>query len=202
MTVSKSFLDAVRARRTYYQLLNKSPIPDSRIVDLVNDAILHTPSSFNSQSTRLVLLLKKDHEKLWDITKDTLKAVVPPDAFAATNQKLNGFQNAYGTVLFFEDPAPIKNLQQKFATYADRFPVWSEHTSAMHQFFLWTALEDEGFGANLQHYNPLIDERVKEEWNIPVDWQLKAQLVFGTPAAEPTDKTHQPQQERVFVHGL
>ncbi|KAK9366406.1 Nitroreductase-like protein [Lipomyces kononenkoae] len=202
MTVSKSFLEAVRARRTFYQLVNKSPVPDSRIVELVNEAILHTPSAFNSQSTRLVVLLKKDHEKLWDIAKETLKAILPAEAFAATNQKLNGFQSGYGTILFFEDSVPIKNLQEKFAVYADRFPVWSEHTSAMHQFFLWTALEEEGFGASLQHYNPLIDESVKKEWNIPSDWQLKAQLVFGTPTSEPTKKAYQPQEERVFVHGI
>ncbi|KAK9482345.1 Nitroreductase-like protein [Lipomyces starkeyi] len=202
MTVSKTFLEAVSTRRTYYKLTNQSTIPDSRIVELVNAAVLNTPSSFNSQSTRLVLLVKKEHEKLWEIAKDTLRGMLPADVFVNTEQRLNGFQKAYGTILFFESPDPVKALQEKLPMYADRFPTWSEHSSAMHQFFLWTALEAEGLGANLQHYNPLIDERVSAEWNVPADWSLKAQLVFGTPTGEPLEKTYQPLKERVFVHGL
>lgn len=57
----------------------------------------------------------------------------------------------------------------------------------MHQFAVCTALEQEGLGANLQHYNPLIDARVAAEWGVPEDWELSAQLVFGnkTGRAEP-----------------
>jgi uncharacterized protein len=104
-------------------------------------------------------------------------------------------------ILFFEDPVPVKKLQEQFAIYADKFPQWSEHTSAMHQFALWTALEAEGAGANLQHYNPVVDAQVQEEWKVPKDWSLKAQLVFGGRAGDPPEKTIQPLKERVFVHG-
>ena len=71
----------------------------------------------------------------------------------------------------------------------------------MHQFALWTALEAEGFGANLQHYNPLIDVKAKSEWNVPLTWKLRAQLVFGGKAGEPGEKTFKPVEERLFVHG-
>ncbi|KAK9371716.1 Nitroreductase-like protein [Lipomyces chichibuensis] len=202
MTVSKNFLEALCARRSYYSLANESTIPDSRIVELVHAAALNTPSCFNSQSTRLVVLLKQEHEKLWEIAKETLKAMLPADVYVNTEQRLNGFQKAYGTILFFENPDTVKALQEKLPTYADNFPRWSEHTSAMHQFFLWTALEAEGLGANLQHYSPIIDERVSAEWNVPANWSLKAQLVFGTPTGEPREKTYEPLKERVFVHGL
>lgn len=36
--------------------------------------------------------------------------------------------------MFFEDPTPIKELQTKYAIYAEHFPQWSEHTSAIHQY--------------------------------------------------------------------
>jgi len=49
----------------------------------------------------------------------------------------------------------------------------------MHQYMLWTALEAEGCGANLQHYNPIIDIKAKDHWKVPMDWSLKGQLVFG-----------------------
>jgi hypothetical protein len=41
-------------------------------------------------------------------------------------------------------------MQEAFPLYADRFPEFSAHASGMHQFVAWTALEAEGFGANLQ----------------------------------------------------
>jgi predicted oxidoreductase (fatty acid repression mutant protein) len=73
----------------------------------------------------------------------------------------------------------------------------------MHQFAVWTALEGEGFGANLQHYNPIIDAKVAAKWNINPEWSLKAQLVFGGktsgPAGDPKKQT--PLEERLFVHG-
>jgi len=185
MASTLNIVDAAKKRRTNYQLTNTSPISDAVIQDLCKTALQHVPSSFNTQTTRLVLLLKAEHEKLWDITKDILKAIVPAESFSSTEQKINGFRAAYGTILFFEDPAPTKELQPKFPTLADKFPQWSEHTSAMHQFFLWTALDAEGFGVNLQHYNPLIDEKVKNEWGIDPEYKLISQLVFGTPKAPP-----------------
>ncbi|KKY19638.1 putative nitroreductase family protein [Diplodia seriata] len=202
MSANKSFLDAVKERRTFYQLDNTAPISDDRIQEIVNDVVLSVPSSFNSQSARVVVLLKKEHEKFWDITKDVLKPQVPAEAFPSTEARLNGFRAGYGTILFFEDPAPVKDLQAKFTIYAHHFPTWSEHTSAMHQFALWTALEAEGFGANLQHYNPVVDRKVQDEWNIPQEWQLRAQLVFGGRAnADAGPKEQTPLEKRVFVHG-
>jgi predicted oxidoreductase (fatty acid repression mutant protein) len=46
---------------------------------------------------------------------------------------------------------------------------WASQASALHQYTIWTALAAEGMGCNLQHYNPLIDERVRNEWGLPVD---------------------------------
>ena len=54
----------------------------------------------------------------------------------------------------------------------------------MHQYALWTAFEQEGLGANLQHYNPFIDVRLSTEYDTPPEWELKAQLVFGKPTGE------------------
>ena len=71
----------------------------------------------------------------------------------------------------------------------------------MHQYFLWTALEAEGFGANLQHYNPLVDQKVQAHYKIPLEWKLRAQLVFGGRAGGPPEKTNKPVKEIVFVHG-
>ncbi|MNJ66145.1 hypothetical protein D3C77_621970 [compost metagenome] len=69
----------------------------------------------------------------------------------------------------------------------------------MLQFVVWTALANEGVGASLQHYNPLIDEKVQQEWNIPASWKLIAQMPFGKPVAEPGDKQFNPLDSRLKV---
>lgn len=190
---------ALRERRSIYSIRKESPISDQRIQELIEETVKHTPSAFNNQSTRVVLLLGRQHDVLWDITTDVLKAIVPAEQFSSTQEKMDGFRNGYGTVLFFEDRAVINDFQQKFPLYQDYFPVWSQHTSGMHQLVIWTALEAEGLGVNLQHYNPLIDERVKAEWGLPESWELVAQMPFGRPIAPAGEKQFNPIQDRVKV---
>ncbi len=198
--MSKSFKEALEHRRTYYAISNQSPVADQDIEEVINFAVKHVPSSFNSQSTRVVLLLGEHHKKLWNITKDILRKIVPAEAFKGTEAKIDGaFLAGYGTVLYFEDQEVVEGLQKAFPSYADNFPVWSQQTSAMHQLSIWTMLEDLGFGVNLQHYNPLIDEAVAKEWNIPSTWKLIAEMPFGTPAGEPGEKEFKPLEERIKV---
>lgn len=45
---------------------------------------------------------------------------------------------------------------------------------------IWTALSQANIGANLQHYNPLIDDKIKELFSIPDTWKLTAQMPFGS----------------------
>ncbi|KAH6889923.1 Nitroreductase-like protein [Thelonectria olida] len=194
-------IQLAKNRRSIYPLTKDLPISTARITEIVNDATLQTPSSFNNQSNRIAVLFGAEHEKLWDITKDTLKAIVPADAFAATEQKLNLFRGAAGTVLFFADQTVVEDFQAKFAPYADKFPHWAAQSAAIQQYITWTAFEAEGLGANLQHYNPLIDAQVQENWKIPATWKLDAQLVFGGKTSDAGEKTYQPLEERVKVFG-
>ncbi|OPJ55331.1 nitroreductase family protein [Clostridium chromiireducens] len=197
--MSKDFLTAVADRRSYYGISKEIVVSDDRIKEIVEHAVKHTPSSFNSQSARVVLLLGDHHDNLWNITKEALRKIVPADQFSSTEDKINSFKNGYGTVLFFEDSSVIESLQQQFALYKDNFPIWSEQASGMHQFVIWTALEVEGFGASLQHYNELIENDIKKEWSIPENWKLIGQMPFGKPTAEPDEKQFQPLEERIKV---
>ncbi|MCJ1374157.1 hypothetical protein MMC20_005389 [Loxospora ochrophaea] len=201
MASSTAFLDATRSRRTMYKITNESTISDNRIEQLVCHAIANIPSAFNTQSARIVVLLKQEHEKLWDISKEIFQKVIPADKWGYIEGRINGFRAGYGTILFFEDRTPIQEMQSKQPMVADKMPQWSEHSSGMHQYFLWTALEAEGLGCSLQHYNPAIDTRVQAEWKVPVEWDLKCQLVFGKPTAPPNEKVQKPVEERYRVYG-
>lgn len=197
--MSANFLEAVKQRRSYYGLSKEQIVPADRIVKIVNDAVLHTPSAFNSQSSRAVVLFGEESDRLWDITKETLRGIVPADQFANTEARLNGFASGYATVLFFEDQEVVESLQRQFPTFADQFPTWANQSSAILQFIVWTALEQEGLGASLQHYNPLIDERVAKTWNLPEKWKLIAQMPVGKPTHTPGEKSFLPLEDRVRV---
>ncbi|WP_198333866.1 nitroreductase family protein [Psychrobacter namhaensis] len=189
-------------RRSIYALSDQLPVANDEIVQLVEHAILHTPSSFNSQSTRIVVLFGDDHKKLWDMTEETLRVIVgDEEAFKSTKDKVAGFRAGAGTVLFFEDQAVVRGMQEAAPLYAENFPVWSTQTNAMHQYVIWTALASINVGANLQHYNPIIDERVAHAWNIDADWELKAQMVFGAIEQPAGDKEFKPVGERLKVFG-
>ncbi len=103
--------------------------------------------------------------------------------------------------MFFEDQDVVKSMQANFAAYSDKFPIWATQSDAMLQFALWTALEAEGLGANLQHYNPIIDERVAAAWDLPASWKLNAQLVFGGTTGEAGEKEFMPLELRYKAFG-
>ncbi|KAA1036572.1 nitroreductase family protein [Macrococcus equipercicus] len=191
---------AMEKRRSVYHLEPKSPISDAEIEKILTEAVKFVPSAFNSQSTRIVLLLNDNHKKLWDLTKDALQEVMGADRdFAATEQKINSFKAAYGTVLFFEDTGVVKGLQEKFSSYAAKFPQWSEHTNAMHQYAIWTAFAVKGLGASLQHYDGVIDEQVYETFSLPKTWRLIAQMPFGSIGSEPGPKDILPVENRLII---
>jgi predicted oxidoreductase (fatty acid repression mutant protein) len=195
--MSKDFYTAIKDRRTIYGISKETPVSDDRIQEVIKDAVKYTPSAFNSQSDRVVVLFGANHDKLWDITKETLRKIVPAESFESTEQKINSFKSGYGTVLFFEDTSVIESLQQQFALYKDNFPIWSLQSNGMLQFVVWNSLSIEGLGASLQHYNPLIDDEVKKQWNIPANWKLLGQMPFGKPTAAPDEKQFQPIETRV-----
>lgn len=197
--MNKDFYEVIKNRRSIYGISKETVVSDERIEEIINYAVKHVPSSFNSQSGRVVLLLGENHNKLWDITKETLRKIVPEDSFAQTEAKINSFRSGYGSILYFEDQSVIEGLQEKFALYKDNFPIWSLQSSGMLQFAIWSALEAEGLGASLQHYNPLIDDEVKKQWSIPDTWKLLAQMPFGKPTAPAGEKQFMPLEERVRI---
>lgn len=199
--MSPTFFEAMEKRRSIYALGKKEVVSQDRIKSIIEFAVRHTPSAFNSQSGRVIVLFEKESSKFWSIARDALKKVVPAEAFGPTEEKLASFDAGYGTILFFEDQSIVEGLMAKFPTYKDNFPVWSLQSNGMLEFSIWTALESEGLGASLQHYNPLVDAEVKKHWNLPDSWKLLAEMPFGSVAAPAGAKEFSPLEERIRVFG-
>jgi predicted oxidoreductase (fatty acid repression mutant protein) len=196
----QDFLNSVKKRRTYYGISNEAIVAEKDIESIVSQAVLHSPSAFNSQSARVLVLFGKEHEKFWNFAKEALRKIVPAESFEPTEAKIDSFKAGYGSVLYFEDQNVVKGLQEQFPAYAANFPLWSNHSAGMLQLVVWTALEEAGLGASLQHYSPLIDDDVRREWNVPESWTLLAQMPFGKPVADPGEKQFSPIEDRMKVY--
>ncbi len=194
-----SFVNLIEKRRSVYALGKDEVLPKQDVVTLVKKVVKNMPSAFNSQSARVVMLFAENHDKLWNITEAALKKIVGDTAFDKTARKIATFRAGSGTILFFEEQKTIDKLQEDFPLYKSSFPVWAEQANGMLQFAVWTALAENGIGASLQHYNPLIDEDVAKEWDIPASWKLIAEMPFGSIEAPADDKTFLPIDERVKV---
>lgn len=198
--MNMNFVEALKNRRSRYNIEAKSLISDQEIEDIIKTVLMYVPSAFNSQTTRMVLLLGENHLKLWSIVKETLRELMKGKDFEPTESKINhSFASGYGTILYFEEETIVENLQAAFPTYRDVFPDWSLQTSAMHQLIAWIMLEDAGFGASLQHYNPLIDDAVKKEFNLPQSWKLIAEMPFGVHAGDTGEKEKEDLNKRMKV---
>ena len=198
--MANEFLNLIEQRRTIYALAKNVEQTPEYLTDLIQRTIRESPSSFNSQSSRAVILFNAEHEKFWNFVKKELQTYATDEVAAAkTAAKMDSFAAGLGTILFFEDMSVVEDLQTRFALYAENFPIWAEHSTAMAQFATWTALHTEGLGASLQHYNPIVDEQVHNEWDIPKNWKLRAQLVFGSIEAEAKEKTYIENAERFRV---
>lgn len=195
------FFEAIQNRRSIYGLSSEVTLSAAALRDLIETAVTHVPSAFNSQTSRVILLTGDSHKRLWDLTLNRLRAIVPAEKFQPTEEKIGSFAAGHGTILYFEAQDTIKELQAGFPLYAENFPTWSQQSSGMLQFAIWTALALEGLGASLQHYNPLIDGDVAKAFEVPETWKLIAQMPFGTPTAGAGEKTFLPIETRVRVLG-
>jgi len=193
------FNDVLEARRSTYALDKKVSVDDTQIKALLEEAVLHTPTGFNSQSGRVMLLLNKNHDALWSLTKEALRKVVPADQFKPTDDKINSFNAAYGTILFFEDQAVVKGLMDAYPLYVANFPVWSLESAGMMQLAVWGGFAQDGLGASLQHYSELIEGDVKKTFDIPENWKLMAQMPFGNPVGKINEKTYLPLENRLII---
>ncbi|KIM99156.1 hypothetical protein OIDMADRAFT_127501 [Oidiodendron maius Zn] len=178
------WLAAAKYRRTVYGLKDTSPVPDSRIEEIVEQVISFSPSAYNTQPGRITLVLGQKHKDLWDaiiaVAEPILKAA-GPGVWDAMGPAFQAFRNAYGSVLFWVRGESIRDAQGQHKSAAHMFDQFGEHQSGMAQILIWTALELEGFGANLQHMAsiPPVEDAIRKFVGVSDDYSLKANMNFG-----------------------
>lgn len=187
-----SIVTSLEKRRTYYNINKKLPVSIDEIVTRIQQVTELVPDAFNMKSARVVVALGEKHDLLWDAIYDVFEGKVP-------REKIDSFKAGAGTVLFFYDENTVKALQEQFVPYADNFPIWANQANGMLQLSIWSALREFEIGASLQHYNPVIDQKVKELFNVPQEYKLLAQMPFGGIVSEPAEKEKEDINRRVLV---
>lgn len=197
--MNTEFVHAASKRRSIYFLGCSDEISQKQVKEIINDCIKYTPSAFNMATTNLIVAFSEKHHQIWQIARDVLteKLQKKEDTLKLALEKIDRFDNAMGTILYYEDRDMINELKDTYAMYADSFSVWSMQASGMLQYAIWTALADNDIGANLQHYNPLIDDKVKELFSVPDTWKLIAQMPFGSIEKQPSEKYFEEIDNRV-----
>lgn len=197
----KTFKEAMVNRRSIHALKNEEVISKDRLMEIVNDSVKYSPTAFNAQEQRAIVLLGEKNSWFWAMLKEKLRAIVPADDFSATEARIDGFAGGVGTILLYQDADIVKGLQEQYAIYADNFPIWAQQASGMLKYVLWTNLSDEGYGASLQHYSELIEEDVRKELGVADSWKMVGQIPFGAPNQEPHgEKAFEPIEKRVLVY--
>lgn len=188
MSTEKNLLDFMKQRRTFSCLGKKVLYSAEYLTELIKQSVHCCPSALNSQSVRVVILMDDAHFQFWHMVKEVQKNVVPAHIVESAILKIKPCTDAFGTILFFEDQDTVRALQKQKPLQAAEFSIWSEQTSGMAQFAVWTALSSIGLGASLHHYNPAIDVETSKMLDLPKSWHLKAQLTFGSIHKSAQDK--------------
>ncbi|MCC4382729.1 nitroreductase family protein [Limosilactobacillus reuteri] len=194
--MNSQFNSLAANRRSIYALGDNLSQTPEEIFDLVKQTIKNSPTAFNSQTVRAVVLFGKSSDKVWEIVEDALRKIAKsPDAFEQTKAKIDSFKAGYGTILYFTDTTIVHQLENDYPSYAANFANWAEQGLGGAQQAVWTALAEQGIGASLQHYNPLIDDAIHQAFNLPADWQLRAEMPFGSIEAPAGEKAHLDDEE-------
>src|SRR5690606_39359688 len=68
--VSNQAIEIFKKRRSQYALGKNLDMGVEQITQLIQEAVRQAPSSFNSQSSRAVILFGEQSEKFWQLAKD------------------------------------------------------------------------------------------------------------------------------------
>lgn len=179
-------------RRSIYNIGNDLPISEDEVTTLVKDLTELVPDAFDMKSARVIILFNEKHHFFWDTVFNIFDGKI-------SREKIESFKSGAGTILYFYDKNVVQVLQEKFPLYAQNFPIWANQANGMLQFTIWSGLAEKGIGANLQHYNPVIDKKIKEIFNIPESYEFVAQMPFGNIKLEAPSKVKENIDTRVIV---
>ena len=175
----KSFLDAIKKCQPVDQLGKKVHLSQNYLSAVIIEAIKTCPNIQNLNTLRCVIVYNTSHQAFRHFVEEQQRQHIPSHLFAATADKISNYKSAFGTVLLFEDQTALQYLAKQWPLNAEHHRVWSAQHLGMVSLAAWSTLADIGLGVNVLHYlesHPALHKT----FNLPLHWQLKSQLIFGS----------------------
>ena len=191
------FHDLVNSRRTVYGLGSNTDVTAEKVTEVLSNMAPKLPSAMNIQSTRLVVISGEVNKKVWELIDATQQQVMSEEMYAKKAPVYAAAKKAPGTVLFWESRNDVNSMPTRPA----RAQAYKENNHAIAAYATWLALTELGLGASLQHvnvgYEQGSDKEIRELLDLPDDWEMLAQMPFGSIEAPAVVRPSKPADELV-----
>ena len=191
----------IEKRRSIAKLKKTSNLNQEDVFKKIQLAIKHSPSAFNAQSVSAVVLFNEEHSLFWDEVLSQILPFVPKGKEENSINKINGFKQGDGTIIFLEDKTVSEKLKNKFPLYQDNVALWADQGQGFAQYAVWLMLTDCNLVASLQHYNPLINDYIYDRIGIDSHYDIVAQMPFGSADEVAKERKDKDINNRVFKKG-
>lgn len=188
------FWQTLQKRRTHYDLAGDASLSREAVETRLAEILQATPSAFNTQSARVVLLWAAESQAFWQQVNQALGERLDPRKYA-------GFQAAQGTLLYFLHRPTVAQLETTYPQYRDGFYTWAQHENAMLQNNVWMGLTAMGLAASLQHYGAVLGDTLHALYDLDPAWELVAQMPFGRPVGTLETLPKLPIETQLIIRG-
>lgn len=194
-----TFADLVHARRSIYEIGTNTDVTVDDVAATLRNITGRLPSAVNSQSTRLVIVTGEKNDAVWDMVHEDQKTALSPDMYEIFAPRFEQAKKGLGTVLMFESRDAVESM----GLSPDRNELYKENNHGIAAFGVWLALTELGLGASLQHFNigyeQGYDAKIREYLELPTDFEMLAQMPFGSIEEPGAQKPSIAPEEHVFI---
>lgn len=166
-----SIIESLEKRRSIYKINDSLPVSETQVIEAVQKAVAIIPESMNTKCQQAIVAFGGRHRELWN----GLNAATGGKG----GEKIEDALKGAGSVVFGVNQDGVKGLQDKFAAFAQVFPVFATESSGMLQLAVWTALRDLGIGASLQHQILMAPKLAHELFGVPESFKAMSVMPFG-----------------------
>lgn len=195
------FVNLVNKRGSVYDIGKNSPYSAHDVADRIKEFSAKLPSAMNSQTTRFVLVEGEVNDKVWDMINKDQKTALSEDMYEMMAPRFDQAKKGLGTVLMFESRDAVEVLP----TSPERSQLYKENHHGIAAYAVWLALREMDLGASLQHHNVGFDQgydkQIRDYLDLPSDWEMLAQMPFGSIETEAEEKETMDVEDQVILKG-
>lgn len=191
--------DVIAQRQSVYEIGKNTDVTADGVAAMLREVVGSIPSAGNSQTTRWVVVSGEKNDKVWDIIDAAQREALPEKLYEMFSPRFSQAKQGLGTILMFASRDAVASMP----TSPERSTLYKENNHGIAAYATWILLRDLNLGASLQHFNvgyeAGFDREIREYLGLPDDWELLAEMPFGSIEANGSEKDKLAPEERVLV---